>query len=197
MDTLEPTGLDLFDLSYLARGTPRQRDAHRVIEERGLWRDLTAFRPALAGTVPLDVDLAHSDLDVICEAHDLDAFAARVEALYGLCEGFCLARYPVRGVESVVSGFRLAGWSFELFAQPVPADRQWACLHLVAEARLLLLGGEPARQAVRELKRQGYRTEPAFAHTFGLPGDPYEELARLARVTDEVLRAVAGRGKRS
>jgi hypothetical protein len=185
-------GLDLFDLSYLAHGTPRQRDAHRAIEQLGLFRDLADFCPALAGTVPLDLDIDGSDLDVICAAHDLPAFAARIESLYGRLDGFRLASYPMRGVESVVSGFRFAGWPFELFAQPIPPARQFACLHLLAEARLLALGGAPARQGVRELKQQGLKTESAFARYFGLTGDPYETLARLAAATDDELRAVIG-----
>ncbi len=183
-------GIDLFDLSYLAHGTPRQRDAGRAIEQLGLWRDLAGFRPALAGTVPLDVDVADSDLDVICEAHDLAAFAARAQELYGKLDGFRLGRYPVRGVESVVAGFCFAGWAFELFAQPAPPPRQYACLHLLAEARLLALGGEQARLGVRRLKQQGLKTEPAFARYFHLAGDPYEAVARLAVVPDEELRAV-------
>lgn len=179
----EPSSMriDLHDLSYLAGGNDRQRAALAVIESLGLWRDLAAFTPALAGTVPLGVDIEGSDLDVICRADDLGEFTERVTALYGAQECFRTKRYPARGVESVVAGFRHCGWEFELFAQPVPVARQYACLHLIAEAHLLEGAGPGARDAVRALKRAGRKTEPAFAEHFGLAGDPYEALAELGR----------------
>jgi hypothetical protein len=177
----EVTGIDLHDLSYLLGGAPRQRAAFAAITEAGVMRDLAAFTPALAGTVPLGIDTEASDLDIICRAEDLAGFAGLVHQLYGNWEGFALSRYPVRGVESVVASFRHGGWGFELFAQDVPVAEQYACLHLLAEARLLAAGGEAAREAIRALKRQGLKTEPAFARHFGLAGDPYEALARLGR----------------
>ena len=185
--------IDLFDLAYLGRGSERQRDALRAIESLGLWHDLAEHTPALAGTVPLGVDVEGSDLDVICRADDLSAFAERIRGLYGGREVFRCACCTVRGVESVVAGFRAEGWAFELFAQRAVVADQYACRHLVAEARLLALGGDAAREAVRALKRQGVKTEPAFARHFGIGGDPYEELARLAWATDEELRGAVGR----
>jgi hypothetical protein len=187
--------MDLFDVSYLAQGTARQRDAHRAILDLGILGDLAEFTPALAGTVPLDIGIEGSDLDIICSAQDLVAFAERVGELYGRHPGFRISGHVVRGVSSVVATFAYGGWGFELFGQPVPTARQFACLHLIAEARLLALGGKPARDAIRELKRQGMKTEPAFASYFGLiggheedAGDCYEELARLADVDDQTLR---------
>jgi hypothetical protein len=184
--------IDLFDLSYLAAGGTRQRAALQVIEELGICRDLAEYTPALAGTIPLGIDIEGSDLDVICQARDLDVFAARVRELYSGRDGFRLACYPVRGVSSVVAGFNHDGWVFEVFAQAVPVAEQYACLHLLSEARLLELAGEAARISIREMKQQGLKTEPAFARYFQLPGDPYEALARLARASDEELRVVNG-----
>ncbi len=183
--------IDLHDLTYLLSGTARQREAYAVIEELGLFRDLAAYTPALAGTVPLGIDVESSDLDIICRARDLVEFSDRVRLLYDHQEAFGLSRQRVRGVESVVARFWYEGWTFELFAQDVPVAEQYACLHLLVEERLLRLGGAAARDAIRELKRQGLKTEPAFARYFGLAGDPYEELARLARAGDEELRALA------
>jgi hypothetical protein len=177
----EVSRIDLHDLSYLQGGTPRQREAFAAIDEAGVMRHLAAYTPALAGTVPLGVDVEGSDLDIICRAADLAEFSGRVSRLYGGRDGFSLGWYPAGGVDSVVASFQHAGWGFELFAQDVPVAEQFACLHLLAEARLLAAGGDAAREAIRELKRQGLKTEPAFARHFGLAGDPYEELARLGR----------------
>ena len=47
------------------------------------------------------------------------------------------------------------------------------------EHRVLLAKGEEFRQEVINLKRQGWKTEPAFAKLLGLNGNPYEELLKL------------------
>jgi hypothetical protein len=194
MEEVTRPALDLHDLSYLAAGTPRQRQAYAAIERLGIMADLARYTPALAGTIPLDLEVEGSDLDVICGAADLTEFSDRVRSLYGHHEAFAIGRQPVRGVDSAVPGFWYAGWNFELFAQDVPVAEQYACLHLLVEDRLLRLAGETARGAIRELKRRGLKTEPAFARYFGLAGDPYEALARLARASEEELRAVAASG---
>ena len=55
---------------------------------------------------------------------------------------------------------------------------QWGVRHFRIEERLLAPNAD-LRRKVLELKRQGMKTEPAFAKVFGLPGDPYEAILRL------------------
>ncbi|MCG8414948.1 MAG: DUF4269 domain-containing protein, partial [Pseudomonadales bacterium] len=42
-------------------------------------------------------------------------------------------------------------------------------------------------EAVRTLKRQGFKTEPAIAQLLGLSGDPYVEVAALRNRDDGEL----------
>ena len=44
-----------------------------------------------------------------------------------------------------------------------------------------------AREAIRALKRDGLKTEPAFGQYFGIMGDPYAALLDLAALDDETL----------
>ena len=67
---------------------------------------------------------------------------------------------------------------------------------MIAEARLLSLAGESAKQAIRALKKQGIKTEPAFARYFGLLGDPYETLYALADASEAKLRDIVNRAPR-
>jgi hypothetical protein len=176
------------DLTYLHAGTPRQRAAWEAIHRLGIMERLQAYQPVLAGTIPLDIDVADSDLDVICCASDLDAFDRFVRDAFGRQDGFSQQRCDVNGVPSSVTSFWHGGFAFELFAQPVPADRQNAYRHMVMEARLLALSGEQAREGIRELKRNGMKTEPAFARYFGIPGDdPYQALLEWERYSDAEL----------
>ena len=184
---------DWSNLSYLRRGTARQREAYRVLRELDLERVLRDHGPVLAGTVPLAVDVPASDLDVICQVDDLPAFHRLLAAAYGHLPSY---RAWVREFDtgaSAVALFRFRGFDVEVFGQALPACAQLAVLHMDVEARLLRLAGPPARRWIRVLKQLGMKTEPAFARYFGLEGDPYEALLRLGEQPDEALRAVARR----
>ena len=69
----------------------------------------------------------------------------------------------------------------EIVGMPIDSAQQRAYVHLMAEAKLLEQGGAQgsakARAAVRRLKRQSLKTEPAFAQYFGLKGAPYVAVA--------------------
>ncbi len=47
---------------------------------------------------------------------------------------------------------------------------------MVIEHKLLLERGEEFRLKIVDLKKQGYKTEPAFAMLLGLENDPYNEM---------------------
>lgn len=181
-----PMSMDAEDIAWLARGTPRQRETHRILRELDLFAILGRYRPALAGTIPLGVDVEGSDLDILCEVYDPAGFEGLVADRFGGRDGFRIRASAFDGLPTVVANFT-SGLPVELFGQPRPAREQAAYRHLAAEARLLTLGGEPARRAIRALKRAGVATEPAFARAFGLRGDPYRVLADLADLSDEAL----------
>ncbi|HEX5657526.1 MAG TPA: DUF4269 domain-containing protein [Polyangiales bacterium] len=143
-----------------------------------LFAALAPYKPTLVGTFPLGLQVEGSDLDLVCEAHDLDAFE-RVVSAFGA---------PQRARDASVTRFAIAGVPVEVFAQPVPVTEQLAFRHMVIEGRLLMLFGEPLRAQVLALKRAGVKTEPAFAQVLGLSGDPYTELLTLELLSREQLR---------
>jgi hypothetical protein len=167
---------DWRDISYLARGNARQQRAFRALQELDIFNVLRDYTPILAGTIPLDIDIEQSDLDVICEAHDLAAFECAIQDAYGAREDFRIERSTVKDVPSLFASFAFDGFPIEIFGQPRPVFEQNAYRHMVIEARLLTIGGEDARREIGQLKRAGFKTEPAFARYFKLEGDPYEAL---------------------
>ncbi|MBI3914689.1 MAG: DUF4269 domain-containing protein [Chloroflexi bacterium] len=175
------------DLSALARGTPRQQRAYAAIQSLNLFHLLRVYSPTLAGTIPLGIDLPTSDLDIICQAHGLAAFERCVRAAFGARANFHARRKIVRGVESFIANFDYADFPFEIFAQPRAVSEQYAVRHLLIEARVLEIGGEPAREKICALRAQGLKTEPTFAALLGLAGDPYEELLQIETWSDEKI----------
>jgi hypothetical protein len=183
------------DLTYLNRGSERQRDAFQVLIELDILSVLAEYDPVLAGTFPLGIETPTSDLDILCYAEDLDRFDEVVTAVYGDQDEFDLRRKVKNGLPTSICNFRVRNIPLEIFAQPCPVEEQNAYRHMVAEARLLREGGEEAVMAIRNLKLDGMETEPAFGQYFCLSGDPYEELLRLADVSAEDISEVVIQAK--
>jgi hypothetical protein len=142
----------------------------------------------LASTVCLDIDIESSDLDVICEAPDLDEFSAFLASTFGTLQGFALHRSQSQE-PAVVGQFFYGGWEYEVFGQSVPVERQNAFRHMVQIDRVVSCGGDAWRVAIRNLKRDGIKTEPALARCLGLDGDPYQAVLSLEAISDEELLA--------
>jgi Domain of unknown function (DUF4269) len=163
-------------LDYLQLGTSRQRAAFSTLTSHRVMEVLQAYDPILVGTVPICIDLEHSDLDVICCFGDRQTFSEAVTAGFQHAAGFSIRTHMHQGTWSVIANFRLDDFDIEIFGQAIPTRRQLGYRHMLVEHRLLLQHGEPFRQNILALKRQGLKTEPAFAVALGLESDPYVAL---------------------
>lgn len=157
-----------------------------ALDRSGLLAALARFDPHVAGTPPLGLDLPDSDIDVICHAADARVFANAVWDFAGGFEAFSIHQWTDDG-RPVVATFRVHGWPVELFgdARPVAQQRGWR--HFEIERRLLALDGNELRAAVMKRRRDGLKTEPAFADVLRLEGDPYLALLDLETMSDAEL----------
>ena len=162
---------DFRTLDYLRTGTLRQRQAFAALTELGILETLAPFDPRLVGTIPLGVDIPTSDLDIICQVAEPDAFATLLRQVYGAMPGFELARKRRYGHPIVLCEFTHRDFPIQVYGSPQPVERQRAWVHMLAEAHLLAGAGPEARDAIRALKLAGVKTEPAFARVFGLGSD--------------------------
>jgi hypothetical protein len=178
---------DFRRLDYLAQGSPDQRRAHALLVHHDLLERLAPLDAALAGTVPLDIQVPGSDLDILVAAPDPAALIPRLDGLFGGMPHYHrrLARFA--DGPALVAGFTLDDWPVEIFVQALPVERQMAWRHMLVEARLLALF-PVAKAAIRGLKTAGIKTEPAFATLFSLPGDPYQALLALENHSIEALK---------
>lgn len=179
----------------LSRGTAQQRQAFAALAELRIMDVLRPYSPVLAGTFPLDLNIPGSDLDVICEVHDGEAFRRTLNDAYGHLPGVEVRSAVKHGLPTVICRFNYEGFPVEVFGQPVPSRENRAYRHMTAEARLLAVAGAEAVAEIRRLKAEGLKTEPAFAEYFALPGDPYETLLTLADAPEHELNRVVQRAR--
>lgn len=164
---------------YLQHGTPRQQAAYTALMSLQIFSLLRAFTPVLTGTIPLDIDIETSDLDIVCFTENLSAFADQLTLLFGDQANFRSHQKMIRGKVCIIARFAYAGFWVEIFGQNQPVEWQYAYRHLLIEAHLLE-STPAAREAIRQLKQRGLKTEPAFAAYFDLDGDPYEVLYAMS-----------------
>lgn len=161
--------------AFLSEGTPRQQAAFEALERLDIFTRLHPFDARLAGTVPLDVDLPGSDLDILCAVQHPASFIEKVMTHYGAYPDFAVHHTA----ERILIRFTAHSFPIEIFAATIPTPHQRAWVHMMAEWYLLQQGGPAAHHAIRRLKAAGMKTEPAFARYFRLSGDPYQVLYQL------------------
>ncbi|RPF53172.1 DUF4269 domain-containing protein [Aquisalibacillus elongatus] len=165
----------MLTFEQLKYGTNNQQKAYDSIKKLGIFEGLSEYTPVLCGTIPIDVDIEDSDLDLILEVHDFEEFKLLVTSLYSEMPGFTIAEKQIRGESIIKCNFIYEGFEFELFAQATPVKKQYAYLHMVVEYHILKR--KPyLKEQIKQWKRDGYKTEPAFCKALDLNGDSYESL---------------------
>ncbi len=166
------------DPSYLVTGNRRQQQAFHVLQELKVFEVLTAFKPVLAGTIPIEVDLPTSDLDIICSFSDEKDFESTIYNHYGNANGFSIRKTEKQGLSTVIANFRHEAFEIEVFGQTLPVHEQMAFRHMIKEYEILQEKDESFRLEIIRLKEQGISTEAAFARLLNIEGDPYSGLLK-------------------
>jgi Domain of unknown function (DUF4269) len=167
-------------IEYLKTGNPKQKLAYDALTQLNIMNDLFEFTPVLCGTIPIGIDIEGSDLDIITEVSDFLAFAKIIKNKYGTQNQFKLAQSIVRNCPVVTVNFIFKGFEIEIFGQALPVFKQNAYLHMIIE-NFIMEKFSWFKQEIIKLKKQGYKTEPAFCKILGLDGDPYEALLQYGR----------------
>jgi len=170
------------NIEYLKNGNERQRAAYRTLTENSVFERLQVFSPLLTGSIPINIDIDESDLDIVCYWEKKDAFANTLRREFGQVHGFNLREQVINDYETVLASFHLNEFEIEIFGQNIPTRQQNAYRHMIVEYKLLCERDEAFRQKIIDLKKQGYKTEPSFAIALELSGNPYLELLRYENI---------------
>lgn len=170
---------DFTNIKYLKLGNDRQRKAYKELKELRIFENLKKYNPILTGTIPIDIDLPESDLDIICECENHTEFSTRLSKLFADKTDFEINSNDWNGIESTTVKFRTDNFEIEIFGQNIPTEKQNAYRHMIIENKILNSKGLEFKSKIRKLKSEGLKTEPAFAQLLGLSGNPYKDLLKI------------------
>lgn len=167
---------DFSNLEYLKNGNKRQIQAFEILTENKILLNLSEFEPILVGTIPINIDIENSDLDIICFCKNKTSFREKLEATFEYQNEFKIRETLIDNEETIISNFRIDDFEIEIFGQNIPTKNQNGYKHMIIEDKILKTKGENFRLEIIKLKQKGYKTEPAFASLLGIKGNPYLEL---------------------
>jgi hypothetical protein len=174
------------DLQYLRRGSETQKAALSCLRSLDIMQILLPYKPVLCGTIPLNIHIPGSDLDIICEVADFPGFEQHLIDYFADYPDFSLT-YSNSYSGRVLTATFTDVFPLEIFGQAVPVKQQHAFRHMIQESRVLSLADEAFRLKVVNLKKTGLSTEAAFTKLLQLTGDPYKAVLSLESMTDEQI----------
>ena len=167
---------DFSNIEYLKSGNQKQQEAFEILTQNKILSKLAEFDPILVGTIPINIDIENSDLDIICHWKNKIDFTEKLNSLFGKENEFTIREAIINEKESIIANFKINDFEIEVFGQNTPTKNQNGYKHMIIEHEILQSKGENFRLEIIKLKQNGYKTEPAFAFLLGLKGDPYVEL---------------------
>ena len=179
--------MDFICVDYLSKGNLKQKSAFNALKELRILEVLKDFQPVVVGTIPIEIDINQSDIDIICKASNLESFEKLIALEFGEKDAFQQRKTVAQGILCSVSSFDFRNFEFEIFAQNIETTKQNAYRHMLVENRILKLANPRFKREVIKLKEIGMKTEEAFASLLDLSGDPYSELLKLESESDESL----------
>ena len=157
---------------------PMRLDFNQVLADLALLKKLDPFELFIIGTPPLGIEIESSDIDIACSASELAHFRSVALTEFENFDNFQCYQSQIQGQDTTIVQFHAHGWDIELFCQTIPTAQQWGVRHFKIEQQILNLA-PMLKSVVTKLKRNGMKTEPAFAAALGLSGDPYTAILEL------------------
>lgn len=175
-------------IEYLKFGNEIQRKSYKILKENNIFEILENYNPLLAGTIPIEIDVRKSDLDIICEVKKFDIFTKLLEKEFSKFNNF-KTRF-INNDSVVVCNFEIDFIEIEIYASNISSFKSNAYRHMLIEDRIINLLGDEFKEKIINLKEKGLKTEPAFAKLLNLNNDPYEALLNLEDFSDEEIKAL-------
>jgi hypothetical protein len=128
--------IDFTTIDYLKNGNEKQERAFEVLNKYQIFSKLKICSPILAGTIPIEIDIEGSDLDIICEVKDMAEFEKLLLHVFPEFD-LKVEKIIINEDECIVCNFELEEFSIEIFGQNKPTTEQNAYRHMIAEYKIL------------------------------------------------------------
>lgn len=168
--------IDFSTIDYLKNGNETQIRVFEILTQNKILVSLSEFDPILVGTIPININIENSDLDIICYWQNKENFIEKLHLAFKNKTDFTIKEALINNKESVIASFKIEDFEIEIFGQNTPTKNQNGFKHMIIEHKILEVKDENFRLQIIKLKKNGYKTEPAFGHLLALKGDPYEAL---------------------
>ncbi|MBF4466831.1 DUF4269 domain-containing protein [Flavobacterium sp. LC2016-12] len=168
--------VDFSTIEYLKNGNQKQVLTYEILTQNNILENIDEFDPILVGTIPINIDIENSDLDIICFWKNKTDFKTKIQSVFGNEKEFKIQETHIDNLETVIANFKIDPFEIEIFGQNIPTKNQNGYKHMIIENQILASKDENFRLEIIKLKQKGYKTEPAFGLLLGLKNDPYLEL---------------------
>lgn len=153
-------------------------ESYQLLNDFQIIEQLENYNPLVVGTIPIEIDLDDSDVDIILQTNDCNDLEKFLLDKFSHFQNFKMEQRMSDNQNILVCNFIIDQIPFEIYAENKPTHLQYGFLHMMKEFEILNQKGIRFKNEIIQLKKQGYKTEPAFAKLLGLIGNPYDELLR-------------------
>ncbi|MDX8335631.1 DUF4269 domain-containing protein [Candidatus Cetobacterium colombiensis] len=179
------------NIEYLKKGNLKQKISYKILNEINIFKILQNYKPFLVGTIPLEIDIEKSDLDIVCEISEKteDEFKNIIFHSFSKYKNFNIKDDFLKN-RVIVINFVVDGIEIEIFASKEKSIKTNGYRHMIIEFRILKLADKKFKRKIIELKKLGIKTEPAFAQLLKLKGDSYDALLEYEKLKDEEIKEI-------
>ncbi|SMC42599.1 DUF4269 domain-containing protein [Moheibacter sediminis] len=164
------------NIEYLQQGNPKQQLVFALLNEFKIIEILKNYNPLVIGTIPIEIDLPESDVDIILETDNFNELEKFLTIEFHHFQNFTIQQRIDEDKTILVCNFIIDKVPFEIYAENKPTYLQNGFLHMIKEYEILRKFGNDFKNQIIQLKKEGFKTEPAFAKLLNLHGNPYIEL---------------------
>lgn len=164
---------DFTSIGHLKTGSYIQQKTYQIITEYNVLEILSKYNPIVVGTIPIDIHIDSSDVDIILESNEINKLAIHLESQFIKFKSYHL---EIKNENILICKFSIEDLPFEIYACPTKTIKQNGYRHMLIENEILNHFGKDFKEKIKRLKIQGYKTEPAFCKLLDLKGDPYISL---------------------
>ena len=110
--------VNFLNLAYLKSGNPKQQSAYQILNENRIIEQLAEFKPILVGTIPINIDIENSDLDIICYVQDKEKFRQSLLSHFQQEKDFKISENQT--LNALKANFFIEDFEIEVFCQNIP-----------------------------------------------------------------------------